>query len=287
MLCNESMPFNSLEGFENLQGAFAGGLTFYKSELSACQGWNFPKADSLEFAAVKSEIPTLILSGELDPIAPPSNGVLAKQTLPNSVHYTFANLGHSVGSSSDCIAPLIENFLNDPHSKPNDNCVQEAAARPINFVNDVHINSGIYGLARKVGAPFQNIMFLVVPGALVLNLIVVAILSLFSRKPEGQRTFNILLRSLALIGVLFVVLAVMVIGNVANTNQFVLLFGLPQMYSMVLLLPYIFTLGTLLAGYLLIKDERRLYRSRPYLHAFFLVGCLLFIGFLAYNQLFY
>ena len=60
-----------------------------EGEIPACKAWNVGRAPASEGQAVASDIPTLILEGEYDPVTPPANGDLAAQTLSHSYHYLF------------------------------------------------------------------------------------------------------------------------------------------------------------------------------------------------------
>ena len=77
---------------------------------AVCDVW--PKgAMPADFGApVKSDVPVLILSGELDPVTPPANGDTVAKTLPNSRHVVAKGLGHIV-SAHGCVPRLISSFI--------------------------------------------------------------------------------------------------------------------------------------------------------------------------------
>jgi len=62
------------------------------------------------YQAVTANIPTLILSGDLDPVTPPSNGEYSAKTLPNSHHIIAKNTAHIVATST-CANEIINEFL--------------------------------------------------------------------------------------------------------------------------------------------------------------------------------
>jgi hypothetical protein len=62
------------------------------------------------YQPVTANIPTLILSGELDPVTPPSNGDLAAKNLPNSHHIIAKNTSHIVATST-CADKIVNEFL--------------------------------------------------------------------------------------------------------------------------------------------------------------------------------
>ncbi|MCB0132726.1 MAG: alpha/beta hydrolase, partial [Caldilineaceae bacterium] len=77
---------------------------------------------------VSSELPTLLLSGEYDPITPPAFAATAAETLPNSVNLVLPGAGHGVAFAVDeCMDEIVMDFLADPQSRPDTSCL---ATRP-------------------------------------------------------------------------------------------------------------------------------------------------------------
>ena len=62
------------------------------------------------YQSVTANIPTLILSGNLDPVTPPSNGEYAAKSLPNSHHIVVKNTAHIVATST-CANEIVNEFL--------------------------------------------------------------------------------------------------------------------------------------------------------------------------------
>jgi pimeloyl-ACP methyl ester carboxylesterase len=96
--------------------------------LSDLLTWDSPPPLALETEVVVSDIPTLILSGEFDPITPPAWGRLASETLQNSQFMEFPGVGPGVmGSGSDrgnCSIQVVDAFLEDPDSPVEAGCVE-------------------------------------------------------------------------------------------------------------------------------------------------------------------
>ncbi len=84
--CYEAFPFESDEQMKTAEDEHPELSPYYKLNFISlmCKNWNQAYADSAEFQPVRSDIPTLILAGEFDPITPPRYGKLAAKTLPNS-----------------------------------------------------------------------------------------------------------------------------------------------------------------------------------------------------------
>jgi pimeloyl-ACP methyl ester carboxylesterase len=59
----------------------------------------------------KSAIPALLLSGEFDPVTPPSGAEQVVRNLSNSRHIVIRNNGHPIGNAEQCIGALIREFL--------------------------------------------------------------------------------------------------------------------------------------------------------------------------------
>jgi hypothetical protein len=135
VLCNEEIPFSSWEEFETvvadypeLAGFFAGfevgGLAY-----AVCPGWGVDQADARENEPVTSDIPTLILTGEYDPIVPPGFGQQATKALTNSYFFEYPGMGHVV-SISDCPRNMMLAFLNNPEIAPDDACIAALEITP-------------------------------------------------------------------------------------------------------------------------------------------------------------
>src|SRR5690606_14370622 len=59
---------------------------------------------------VISDVPTLLLSGEADPVTPPENAEQVAEGLPNSLSLVASGLGHNVVFRG-CLPRLIEDFI--------------------------------------------------------------------------------------------------------------------------------------------------------------------------------
>ena len=78
--------------------------------LAACDGWPRPSLPADFHEPLNSGVPTLILSGGLDPVTPAANGELVAKSLSNSRHVIAAGYGHIVSPQS-CAPRLIEKFI--------------------------------------------------------------------------------------------------------------------------------------------------------------------------------
>lgn len=78
--------------------------------LAVCNVWprGTPAAESI--VPVTSDVPTLLLSGGLDPVTPPAYGDVVAATLGNARHVVAAGYGHNV-STHACGPQLIAAFI--------------------------------------------------------------------------------------------------------------------------------------------------------------------------------
>jgi pimeloyl-ACP methyl ester carboxylesterase len=128
ILCREEAPFDSYErlqaGLSQMPPQFAQAYdTTYWFDL--CEVWDVEPADPTEKDAVVSDIPTLILTGEFDPITPPHWAQLAAETLTISYYYEFPDHGHGIMRSDRCGFEIGFQFLNDPYAEPDATCLDD------------------------------------------------------------------------------------------------------------------------------------------------------------------
>ena len=74
--------------------------------------------------AVRSDIPTLVLAGEYDPLTPPEDSRHTSETLSRSTFVLFPGMGHAtVFASPECPEIIFRAFLADPTAKIDTSCV--------------------------------------------------------------------------------------------------------------------------------------------------------------------
>jgi hypothetical protein len=77
---------------------------------------------------VVSDIPTLLLSGQFDPITPPAFAQAAAAGLSNATAVVDPAGSHGVAFVSTCVNSIIGAFLDDPTSAPDSSCLAEQEA---------------------------------------------------------------------------------------------------------------------------------------------------------------
>jgi pimeloyl-ACP methyl ester carboxylesterase len=129
--CHEEIPFSSLEDFHAEVAKYPELESFYRRSLlgtltyRACQSWGAGAAEDSANQPVYSDVPTLLFSGEFDPITPPAWGAHAASTLVNSYHYEFPGIGHGASALSGCPRQMVAEFLNSPNTAPDASCIAE------------------------------------------------------------------------------------------------------------------------------------------------------------------
>jgi pimeloyl-ACP methyl ester carboxylesterase len=87
-----------------------------------CAIWDVPGASPAQQQPVRSGIQTLVLSGEFDPITPPSYGDRAAATLTNRFVFALPEAGHGA-SITPCGLELMRAFWRAPSQPPDASCV--------------------------------------------------------------------------------------------------------------------------------------------------------------------
>jgi pimeloyl-ACP methyl ester carboxylesterase len=128
MQCNEEVSFESYEEARELASDLHPRIAEYFEsyyEFTLCESWKSGRADPVENEAVASDIPSLILAGQYDPITPPEWSQMAAETLSNHFYYEFPGLTHGIMRSDRCGLEIGLQFLDDPDSEPDASCRKE------------------------------------------------------------------------------------------------------------------------------------------------------------------
>ena len=125
IVCNEDIPRITQSMLDKDSDNNFGRGSTHDVYQSACKVWPKYKVESAFYQPVVANIPTLILSGDLDPVTPPSNGDKSASTLPNSHHVISKNSAHIVASTS-CGVGIVNEFLGHLNPKGIDSsCLAE------------------------------------------------------------------------------------------------------------------------------------------------------------------
>ncbi|MDT0275939.1 alpha/beta hydrolase [Blastococcus goldschmidtiae] len=108
-----------------VEGFFAGTPTSGPGIFDVCSSWDAgePEADANE--QVTSDIPALVLAGDLDPITPPRWGEQIAAGLSESFFVRFPFTGHGALPSHECAVRIAEGFLDEPSREPATDCIDD------------------------------------------------------------------------------------------------------------------------------------------------------------------
>ncbi len=110
VVCAEDAPFYDEAALvRESQGTWFG-PTMGREVLSVCADWPRGSLPQGYREPVVSSVPTLLLSGELDPVTPPAWAEEAKRTLSNSLHVVVPGVGHNT-IGADCARTLMLDLL--------------------------------------------------------------------------------------------------------------------------------------------------------------------------------
>jgi pimeloyl-ACP methyl ester carboxylesterase len=122
--CSEDLPFiDSASAVRRAQGTLIG-PSYYLEYRAGCASWPMPPASREMRQPWVSDIPTLLLSGERDPVTPPEYGARVARSLSRSRHIVIKGGGHA--EQSACKTQVVAAFLNEPRSQlPAKTCLDQ------------------------------------------------------------------------------------------------------------------------------------------------------------------
>jgi pimeloyl-ACP methyl ester carboxylesterase len=226
-------------------------LNYIDNVIHMVKQIDFIIQDTLETQAVISDIPSLILSGSIDPITPPFYGQFLKESLKQSFLFEFPGRGHGLTRNTECAKNIAFDFLNNPYSEPEANCIAEMEANPIPWVTKMYYNPRIATLAQRM---FVEKRWYFLGGAAILFLtfmisVIAALVSLFrkKKKPNNPKIIarNIIVRLSVLVAIMLLAGLVWFIMRTGNEYGPLLLMGLIKEATLVLYLPFFVLAGTL------------------------------------------
>ena len=133
VICAEDAPrITADEAKKEAEGTLFGPHVM-RMQREACAFWPRGSVDASFYEPVQSSIPTLILSGEIDPVTPPVWGEAIAKTLPNSKHIVMPGTGHTAGGTG-CGQRLIKAFIEPARRENLDTSCVDKQTRPPFFV---------------------------------------------------------------------------------------------------------------------------------------------------------
>jgi pimeloyl-ACP methyl ester carboxylesterase len=128
--CHEEVPFSNpervtavLSEYPKLSPLVEGAFTQSVFAFEFCAEWGAGVSDPIESKPVTSDIPTLVVGGQFDPITPPAFGRAVAERLSFGQFVEYPALGHGVAVSDGCPLSITLAFLSDPMSTVDSSCV--------------------------------------------------------------------------------------------------------------------------------------------------------------------
>jgi pimeloyl-ACP methyl ester carboxylesterase len=111
VICSEDAPFFAASGVDRaaLSRTYLG-TDQLDGLVEICKLWPHGPVDSDLHAPLRSAIPTLLLSGEADPVTPPADAERAAQGLLHHRHLVLKGEGHGQAATG-CVPKLMAEFL--------------------------------------------------------------------------------------------------------------------------------------------------------------------------------
>jgi pimeloyl-ACP methyl ester carboxylesterase len=156
--CGEEASFETREQLVDADKAYPEQRNTFDaaSTYEVCQQWGAKPAAPVENQPVTSDLPTLVLSGEYDPITPPAYNQEAAKTLSNSYLFKYPGIGHGVSVSGPCPLEMTKAFLNEPTSEPDSECIKsmgepafDVPGAPVTLVPFTNSTNGIKGVVPE------------------------------------------------------------------------------------------------------------------------------------------
>jgi pimeloyl-ACP methyl ester carboxylesterase len=130
--CAEDLPWiKAGEGERNGMNTFLGDYRL-RQQRAACALWPQGKVPKDYSEPTRSDVPTLILTGQWDPVTPPIYGDTAAKYLSNSLHVIVPHGGHGFNGLNglDCINDLIFRLIDSGTTKGLDtSCVSSISRK--------------------------------------------------------------------------------------------------------------------------------------------------------------
>jgi len=125
ILCNEDIPRASDALINESNNNSFSGAHSTQGLMQVCQQWPTFTPPKNFGDMVKSDIPTLLLSGELDPVTPPAWAEIAGEGLSNKKHFVAKKAGHGLVTQT-CAATMVDEFLeNTKFEDIDDSCLDK------------------------------------------------------------------------------------------------------------------------------------------------------------------
>jgi pimeloyl-ACP methyl ester carboxylesterase len=134
VICSEDVPFFAADMDRTAMSRTYQGTEQLDALLEICKLWPHGPVDADLHSPLRSGIPTLLLSGEADPVTPPADAERAARGLQHHRNLTLSGEGHGQVATG-CVPKLMAEFLDTAAPEQLDaTCLEQHASAPF-FVN--------------------------------------------------------------------------------------------------------------------------------------------------------
>lgn len=148
VLCAEDAPRVTPEAVARESAGTVFG-THLMAMIRACEFWPAGQISEAYYAPVTSAVPTLVLSGALDPVTPPTWGESVTTTLSNARHVVVPGTGHGA-LGAGCALRLFKDFLDSADARALDVTCLSGIRRPPFFTTPAGPDPGDPGVRPPV-----------------------------------------------------------------------------------------------------------------------------------------
>lgn len=139
VICLEDGPYLNEPLFQEVRGSVSEVALQYVPESSIpdsylidyCNRWVQGGSAPEVYSPIVSDIPTLLLSGEFDPVTPFEYAEQVAENLSTSYSYLFPAFGHGASLAGGCPTDIASAFINNPTVEPDASCIADMP--PISF----------------------------------------------------------------------------------------------------------------------------------------------------------
>lgn len=150
--------------------------------VDVCQLWQVAELPPTVDDPVQSDVPTLLLAGQFDPITPPGYAQAAADTLSNGFLVVDPIASHGVAFNGGCVDGIVQQFLASPQTEPDTACLADRTpdgfvppgAIPLKLFSDVNaLEPAGLALTGLAGLFLAGVLsaFVIWPLALLINLL--------------------------------------------------------------------------------------------------------------------
>jgi pimeloyl-ACP methyl ester carboxylesterase len=127
VICAEDTPFITADDIKTTSANSFYGDARVRPTMKACAEWPQAKVAASFLDPVKSDVPVLLVSGELDPVTPPWLAQIVAKTLSRSRLVIVPNATHN---SYECIENVVADFIDKGTTEGLDISCVEKIRRP-------------------------------------------------------------------------------------------------------------------------------------------------------------